>query len=334
MYNFAQTLNGHEYRKIKNSVEKALQEQGHSLHVATRPRTIDLEYRGGASRFSSPPFLEEFTLKASCSLKGAAVSAGKLAPLFCDNGMAIVQPKLNGKLDEKLLAGANVAREQASTLAEAGDHWDRDQVGILESFPTVAQAEEGRVTLQALEQVQDCRLYQFVSPGLQSHATTIIEIVSTLRDNRAPKIPSVAGNDFSQKVVERLGYFCRACGGDKEEVVGRAAAELRLKQAHAKSTAATLTLPDTRRIGHFNWRLTEDIALAVTTTAGALLKYHLEGPPAGSASSSASVGLLKLAKQVAKTKAQSGAQNKKSKAKKKNNTDDAAMRTSTKALFS
>lgn len=76
--------------------------------------------------------------------------------------------------------------------------------------------------------------------------------------------------------------------------MGRAVAELCLKQARAKDTAATLTLPDIRRIGQFHWLLTEDEALEVTTMTDALLKDHLEGPPVGCASSSAGVGLLKL----------------------------------------
>lgn len=37
---------------------------------------------------------------------------------------------------------------------------------------------------------------------------TIIDLVSALRDNRPPKIPSVASNDVFTKVVERLGCFC------------------------------------------------------------------------------------------------------------------------------
>lgn len=338
LYDWDKLLTEKDLNDLKKVVERKLQDKEHSLHVATRPRTVELEYRGVKFLVGIASFMEEFSLKARAFVKAVGVKQNMLQPLFCEDEMEIGELVFKGTLDKGLIRMAQSARSQASkfvedeststsdeikhaltkngkVLAALDKDWkvelnfwlaQRGESGevrlkrvILDAPPCVAHGPSFNTTVSTNDKAIECRLYKFVSPGLQSNATTILEMVSTLRDGRAPKIPSVAGSAFFTEVVQRLGYFCRATLADGKEVVGRGALEVRLAQARAKTEAKTLTLPDIRRLSQYGWLLSpEEVAELKGLTDDSLAKSS-SGTPAR-ASSSGGPGLLALARQGAR----------------------------------
>ena len=126
---------------------------------------------------------------------------------------------------------------------------------------------------------------------------TILEWLKTMRDGRAPKIPSTTGNDFFTTVVMHLGYFCRLPDAEGPDIVARAAMDGHLRICRAKRDSNTLGLIDLRRFGQFNWLATEtEMAEVKLMTDGVLGNVNTKAPgsakevPKSSASSSSSSG--------------------------------------------
>ena len=175
---------------------------------------------------------------------------------------------------------------------------------VLGTLPSAAVVVDVARSVQALENLSETKLFQFVSVGLQSNVMSIVEWLKTMRDGRAPKLPNTTGNEFFTKVIEKMGFFARVADGTGPGVVGRAALESMLAAAKQKSDIGKIGLPDLRPFGQFNWLLTkselaevqvltEAVMLVTTTSKGALPKagsvHHGGSAASGSSGSSKTV---------------------------------------------
>ena len=228
-------------------METDLKKQGKSLHVVTKPRIVQVTYRGVSFPVTVASFQEEFQVKVAAFMKGFGVRSKQLAPLFCELDIADSKlPEFLGTFEDKLFKDANNARIEAAKLVEdcskataseiktaltknskllasLDKDWkvelnfwlsqcgqsgeNRLQHLVLQALPTLSDHKELGQSAQLVENIVDTKLFQFVSVGLQANLHTIIEWLKTMRDGRAPKIPNTTGNAFFIKAVEHLAIF-------------------------------------------------------------------------------------------------------------------------------
>lgn len=352
-------------KTAKNKLEEALKQQDKTLHLVTKPRVVKLMYRGIEYEATVSSYLEEFQLKVAAFAKGVGVKSGMLQPLFCEQDLCDpALPEFKGTFDEKFFKACANARTESLKFVEDSSKasateikaclskhhkllasLDRDwkvelnfwlsQCGeggerrfkqtIIGSLATAEKKVDLSKSVQAIQNIMDGKLFQFVSVGMQANTNSIHDWLKTIRDGRAPKIPDTTGNEFFMKIIEHMGYFCRVDDTDNKELVGRAAIDKLLAVAREKKEAQSLALPDLRCFSQYNWLLTETEMAEVKEMTTAVLSAGAGGASSasGRGNSSSSSGGPKPPPTRKLTAAQA----------KKRKTDEDLMRAATKALF-
>lgn len=341
----------------KDQLEAALRDAGHSLHIASKPRNIDLKYRGIVYLAQVSSFLEEYDLKVAAFVKGLGCKLGKLPDLFCESDLVMKDMPMSGaELDDSLLSESHLARTEAAHFAEAydkvtgaevkelitGQHkvlaaldrcwkvelnfWlsqcgatgeDRMKEQLLEAFPTVTAAKPLEDVNTCIKKLMASKLYQFVNIGLQSEIATVQGWVGAMLAFRNPPISKLQSENPLYQKVMELLPNFARSVDQGVTKVGREAVLVMIEKVKAMNEFA---LSDLKCFARFNWLLNEE--------ERKLVKGWLQ-----TVASSAIAGAAGAAPPKGQGSSASKPAARQPAAKRRKVTDESVLRAATKALF-
>lgn len=232
----------------KTNFITSLQNAGYDPMARFAPKEVNIAYRGEELTILVSSPIDQFNVAVETFVRGLAVDAGILVPLWseadligprpepehkvdaaCVKEASITRRTLQDQLDDDDATSENIKRvmqQKKAFLSTTDRFWRIEQAfwtslmgasaeakvheKILACLPTLEDNIPLQVADNMFEKVESSKLVAFCGPSLRSVVTTVRGYVTTMIGGKSPNLDKLVGNSsFTKGMQLRLAMFCR-----------------------------------------------------------------------------------------------------------------------------